>query len=149
MMKGESVSFTGGATARFEPMKIFRINNISIVPQQMEIHGDTRIISADTETRETGRNAFIFNILSGAGQREISSCGMQDHPFSSGSFLLMAGPLKSLRIRGDNSPLLLTPVLISRTGIRDRTALRVKKAKCLYDRIAGSEKPFTSSGTIS
>lgn len=146
MMAGESVSFSKGGTARFEAMKIFRISDVSIVPQQMEMSGDTRIISADMENMETGRNAFIFNILAGGRPAgEIVLWDSQNQPFSSGSAVVDD---RIIEITYGSHEITLPFSLRLNDFILDRypgsnSPSGYKSDIVLIDNSAGIEKPFT------
>ena len=146
MMEGESLSFSLGDTAAFLPMNIFRINDISIVPQQLEIHGDTRIISADMEMRETGENAFIFSVRSdGRPAEEIILWNNEEQSFTSGSTVIDG---KTLEISFGPEEITLPFSLRLNDFILDRypgsnSPSGYKSEIILIDSNSGIEKPFT------
>lgn len=146
MMAGESVSFAEGESSPFEQMNIFRINNINIVPQQLERKGDTRIISADMETRETGENAIMFNILAGGRPAgEIILWDKHNQPFSSGSAVVDGN---TIEVFFGSREITLPFSLYLNDFILDRypgsnSPSGYKSDIVLYDRNAGVEKPFS------
>ena len=146
MMAGESVSFSNGDTAAFEAMKIFRIGGISMVPQQMERQGGTRIISADMEARETGQNAFIFSILTGDNPSgEVILWDGNDQNLSSASTVVDG---KTIEITYGSQERTLPFSLRLNDFILDRypgsnSPSGYKSDIVLTDGKAGIEKPFT------
>jgi len=146
MMAGESISFSNGDTAAFEAMKIFRIGGISMVPQQMERQGGTRIISADMEARETGQNAFIFSILTGDNPSgEVILWDGNDQNLSSASTVVDG---KTIEITYGSQERTLPFSLRLNDFILDRypgsnSPSGYKSDIVLTDGKAGIEKPFT------
>ena len=146
MMAGESLSFSQGDTAAFLPMNIYRVKGISIVPQQMEIHGDTRIVSADKEMRETGKNAFIFSVRSdGSPSQEIVLWDDENQSSTSGSVMIDG---RTLEISFGAEEITLPFSLRLNDFILDRypgsnSPSGYKSALLLADRNSGIEKPFT------
>ena len=146
MMGGESIFYNQGDTASFMPMNIFRINDISIVPQKMEIHGDTRIVSADMEMRETGENAIIFSVRSdGRPAEEIILWDNEDQSFTSGSAVIDG---RTLEISFGSEEITLPFSLRLNDFVLDRypgsnSPSGYKSEIILVDRNYGIEKPFS------
>jgi len=63
MMTQETVKVDSGQTEILKPMLVISVKGIRIVPQEMTIRGVLRTVSVDRENHDTGKNAFIFNLV--------------------------------------------------------------------------------------
>jgi cytochrome c-type biogenesis protein CcsB len=65
MMTQERQSLSPGEIVEVKSMQIITVKGIKIVPQDLEVAGVLKTVSVDKNIQETGKNAFIFNLLSG------------------------------------------------------------------------------------
>ena len=65
MMTHETQSLNPGEIAEVKSMQIINVNGIKIVPHELQVAGVLKTVSVDRNMQETGKNAFIFNLLSG------------------------------------------------------------------------------------
>ena len=57
--------FESGKPVALQPMKIFTLNDLKIVPQELSMAGVIKAVAINPDERNTGQNAFIFNLMSG------------------------------------------------------------------------------------
>jgi cytochrome c-type biogenesis protein CcsB len=73
MMTRERRVVYPGDSVMLEPMQIININGSRIVMHEMQIKGKLRVVSLDSKVQETGKNAFVFNILeNGTGKATVN-----------------------------------------------------------------------------
>jgi cytochrome c-type biogenesis protein CcsB len=65
MMTRETLSVKPGELTGVKPMQIITVKGLKIVPQDMQINGELKIVSVNRNVQETGKNAFLFHLLSG------------------------------------------------------------------------------------
>jgi cytochrome c-type biogenesis protein CcsB len=65
MINQEKLSVRPGELAEVKPMQLITVKGLKIVPQDMEISGVLKTVSIDRNMQETGKNVFIFHLLSG------------------------------------------------------------------------------------
>ncbi len=65
MMTHETKSLNPGEIAEIKSMQIINVKGIKIVPHELQVAGILKTVSVDRNMQETGKNAFIFNLLSG------------------------------------------------------------------------------------
>jgi cytochrome c-type biogenesis protein CcsB len=65
MMTQESKMVNADVPAELKPMQIITIESIRLVPQKMAVKGSVSPVAADRDMENTGRNVFVFNLLSG------------------------------------------------------------------------------------
>jgi cytochrome c-type biogenesis protein CcsB len=64
MMTQEKQSVMPGEISKLSSMQIISVKGLKIVPQELEIAGTIKTVSIDRNKQETGRNSFIFNLIS-------------------------------------------------------------------------------------
>lgn len=65
MMTQEALSVKPGELVGVKPMQIITVKGLKIVPQDMVINGVLKAVPIDRNIQETGKNVFIFHLLSG------------------------------------------------------------------------------------
>lgn len=88
MMTQESRMVNADVAAELKPMQIITIENIRLVPQKMTLKGSVSLVEADREMENTGRNVFVFNLLSGnkiKAEISIPDTGMEGMAYGSAS----------------------------------------------------------------
>ncbi|HBZ20626.1 MAG TPA: c-type cytochrome biogenesis protein CcsB [Bacteroidales bacterium] len=64
MMTQEKQTIMPGEISRLSSMQIISVKDLKIVAQELEIAGIIKTVSLDRTKQETGRNSFIFNLIS-------------------------------------------------------------------------------------
>jgi cytochrome c-type biogenesis protein CcsB len=77
MMTRETDSVKPGTLVQVKPMQILSVKGLKIVPQDMFIKGVLKAVSADRNVQETGKNAFIFNLLE--GNKTVATINLWDN----------------------------------------------------------------------
>ncbi len=89
MMTQESRMVTADAAVELKPMQIISIENIRLVPQKMAFKGSVSPVAADRDMENTGRNVFVFDLLSGnkvKGTINIWDTGLEGMASGTASF---------------------------------------------------------------
>ncbi len=68
MMTQEKQSVIPGELSKLSSMQVISMKGLKIVPQELEIAGIIKTVSIDRSKQETGRNSFIFNVISDNNQ---------------------------------------------------------------------------------
>ena len=68
MMTQEKQSVMPGEISKLSSMQIISVKGLKIVTQELEIAGIIKTVSIDRNKQETGKNSFIFNLISGDNQ---------------------------------------------------------------------------------
>lgn len=76
MMTQEAVTTEPGQTGVLNPMQLISLGRIRIIPREMAVKGVMKVVPLDREMQNTGKNALVFNILSGG--RTVSSLTLWD-----------------------------------------------------------------------
>ena len=70
MMTREKVQVEPGQMVTLKPAQIISVKGLKIVPQEMTTRGVLSTVSVDRENHDTGKNAFVFNLVSGSNSSE-------------------------------------------------------------------------------
>ncbi len=65
MMTGGSHAVSAGSVAEINPMQIISLENIKLVVQKTAVRGSVKPVAADRGSEKTGRDVYIFSLLSG------------------------------------------------------------------------------------
>lgn len=76
MMTRETGMVEAGSRAELKQMQIVTVKNIRIVPQKLSFSGVIKPVSADNEVQMTGKNVFVFSLLS--GNRTVATLDLWD-----------------------------------------------------------------------
>jgi hypothetical protein len=63
--------FEPGEATAVLPMKIFTVNHLKIIPQELSMAGVIKPIAVNPDEQNTGQNAFIFNLMSGTDSKTV------------------------------------------------------------------------------
>lgn len=71
MMSGEASSVSPGNKVTLEQMQVITIEGVRIVPQKMLVSGIIVPVPVSPQEQRTGRNALVFNFLSGGKEERV------------------------------------------------------------------------------
>jgi cytochrome c-type biogenesis protein CcsB len=77
MTSGAKVDYAKGSKLKLAEMQVISVGDFKLIPQRMSLSGVIQPLSPDGQERETGKNAFIFNITYG---NKVESFTLWDNP---------------------------------------------------------------------
>jgi cytochrome c-type biogenesis protein CcsB len=144
MMSGEKVQFEKGKRYRLTEMQVISLNDIKLIAQKFSLKGDVQAMSSNGNERETGQNAFIFDLTSG---NKTTSYTIWDRPES--YIAQQSFPLNGMTIelfygsRITNLPfsIKLNDFILERYP-GSSSPSGYKSDVVLIDRTSGTQKPY-------
>ncbi|HOP59168.1 MAG TPA: c-type cytochrome biogenesis protein CcsB [Bacteroidales bacterium] len=145
MMSGEASSVSPGNKVTLEQMQVITIDGVRIVPQKMFVSGIIVPVPVSPREQNTGRNALVFNFVSGGKEERVilwhNSSGMNaetSYLFDSMELRISYGA-GSVRLPFS---LKLTDFTLDRyPGSESPSGYR--SDVILYDKTAGVEMPYS------
>ena len=146
MMTQERQSLSPGEIVEVKSMQIITVKGIKIVPQDLEVAGVLKTVSVDKNIQETGKNAFIFNLLSGVEPAATITLWDNKSEYRASGSSDFDG--KTLEITYGSEEILLPFSLRLTDFVLDRypgsnSPSGYKSNIVLIDKVENLEKPFT------
>jgi cytochrome c-type biogenesis protein CcsB len=146
MMTQETQSLNPGEIAEVRSMQIITVKGIKIVPHDLKVAGILKTVSVDRNIQETGKNAFIFNLLSGVEPTATITLWDNESEYRASGSADFDG--KTLEITYGSEEILLPFSLILTDFVLDRypgsnSPSGYKSNIVLIDKAENLEKPFT------
>ena len=146
MMTQERQSLSPGEIVEVKSMQIITVKGIKIVPQDLEVAGVLKTVSVDKNIQETGKNAFIFNLLSGVEPAATITLWDNKSEYRASGSTDFDG--KTLEITYGSEEILLPFSLRLTDFVLDRypgsnSPSGYKSNIVLIDKVENLEKPFT------
>ena len=85
MMAHSAAPSVTGKSIIMQPMQLLNLKGISVVPQQLVSSGVFKAVAVNPKERETGQDAFIFNIFSGNDSKTVYLWDKKDAEFAEAS----------------------------------------------------------------
>jgi len=85
MMAHSATPSVTGKSIAMQPMQLLNLKGISVVPQQLVSSGVFKAVAVNPKERETGQDAFIFNIFSGNDSKTVYLWDKKDAEFAEAS----------------------------------------------------------------
>ena len=145
MMTQEKTEVVPGQTVMVKPVQIISVKGIKIVPQEMTVSGELRTLSIEREGHDTGKNAFIFNLVTGNSSQGITLWNNVSEDVASASTIVNG---KILQIRYGSREIILPFSIRLDDFVLERypgssSPSGYKSMVVLIDKAAKVEKPFS------
>jgi cytochrome c-type biogenesis protein CcsB len=146
MMTHETKSLSPGEIAEVKSMQIINVKGIKLIPHELEVSGVLKTVSVDRNVQETGKNAFIFNLMSGDNPAATITLWDDKSEYRASGSADVDG--KTLEIRYGSEEISMPFSLRLNDFVLERypgsnSPSGYKSSVVLIDSNAGLEKPFT------
>ena len=144
MMGGEKIQFEKGKKYRLAEMEVITLNDIKLIAQKISLKGSVQAVSSNSSERESGQNAFIFDLTSGnktttytIWDRPESYIAQQSFPLNDLNIELFYGS----KITDLPFSIKLNDFILERYP-GSSSPSGYKSDVVLIDRISGTQKPY-------